>query len=575
MTTSKFSRKHPALAPLAKTVVIIGLGFAISGCTDKKLEVGPATASEIPNQSKLVQFNQDGKLVYTAYTDEGDIIPDFSYVGYNYGETGIPSVPVVKILSPLDGDNQAAIQAAIDEVSELPLVDGFRGTILLTKGTYMVGDSLRVAASGVVLRGEGSEDGTTLIATKPEKHDFIIIEGTGKRTTLKSNQTTITDDYVPVGAMSFNVKEPENLKVGSRIIVRRPSTAEWITAIKMDQIPPRPDGKPVTQWSAGDFDLRFDRIVKAINGTLVTIDAPLTNAFQREFGGGNVQHYKFPGRISNVGIEHLRLESAYDAKKVYTVIGPSSLYREDDVPCDEDHAWKAITFDNVEHGWANDVIAVHFGFGCVEVKREAKNITVINCQSLDPVSRIEGGRRYGFNIAGQLSLVRDSFSRRNRHDFAADSRLPGPNAFVDCHSEHAYSTGEPHHRWAAGLLYDNVRVEGLHAWLMANNRGWLGSGHGWAGAQVVFWNCSATIIGVAKPPTAQNFAIGVTEVIENLPSVVAAVANMNEMSGLNFPPQPPFWGDGYTESPQGPVEPRSLFAQQLRDRLESKPVINE
>ena len=43
---------------------------------------------------------------------------------------------------------------------------------------------------------------------------------------------------------------------------------------------------------------------------------------------------------------------------------------------------------------------------------------------------------------------------------------------------------------------------------MAANRGSMGSGHGWAGAQMVFWNCAAPLILVMQPPTAQNFAIG-------------------------------------------------------------------
>jgi hypothetical protein len=517
-------------------------------------------------QSQLVQVDAEGRLNYEAYNEQGDIIPDFSYVGYKYGLEAIPQVPVAITLEAVAGDNHTAIQAAIDEVSALPLqTNGFRGAILLKAGRYEVGDTLRISTSGVVLRGEGDIDGTTLVATKPEKHDFIVIGGTGKRTTLRSNQTTITDNYVNVGALSFHVKEPQNLKIGSRVLVVRPSTENWIHAIGMDQIPPRPDGLPVEQWNPGDFDLKFDRTITAIDGDRVTINAPLTNAFQQEFGGGRVIHYKFPDRINNVGVEHLRLESIYDPEETYSAT-LSGFYTEDNIPCDEDHAWKAITFDNVEHAWAQYVTSEHFAFGCVEMKRESKNITVSHCNSLDPISQIRGGRRYGFNIVGQLCLVRDSFSRKGRHDFAAGSRLPGPNAFVNCRSENSYSTSEPHHRWAAGVLWDNVSLRGPYTWLMANNRGWLGSGHGWAGAQIVFWNCSAPIIGVSKPPTAQNFAIGVTEVPENKALVAVAVRNMNDMSGKELEANLPFWGDGYTESPDGPVYPQSLFEAQLSNR---------
>src|SRR6185436_1551311 len=41
-----------------------------------------------------------------------------------------------------------------------------------------------------------------------------------------------------------------------------------------------------------------------------------------------------------------------------------------------------------------------------------------------------------------------------------------------------------------------------------NNRLNSGSGHGWAGANYVFWNCSARNLEIDNPPTAQNWAIG-------------------------------------------------------------------
>ena len=49
-------------------------------------------------------------------------------------------MPVVKTIEPAaNGTSEAIIQSAIDEVSKKPLdKDGFRGTILLKKGTYKI-----------------------------------------------------------------------------------------------------------------------------------------------------------------------------------------------------------------------------------------------------------------------------------------------------------------------------------------------------------------------------------------------------------------------------------------------------
>src|SRR5262249_39770066 len=86
--------------------------------------------------SNLVYPGADGKLEY--YRDaQGNRVPDFSYAGYMGGGVRLPRVPTVKKISPVDGDDDASIQAAIDEVSNLePDANGFRGAVLLTRGTY-------------------------------------------------------------------------------------------------------------------------------------------------------------------------------------------------------------------------------------------------------------------------------------------------------------------------------------------------------------------------------------------------------------------------------------------------------
>ncbi len=69
-------------------------------------------------------------------------------------------------------------------------------------------------------------------------------------------------------------------------------------------------------------------------------------------------------------------------------------------------------------------------------------------------------------------------------------------------------------------------------------------GHGWSGANIVFWNCSAEKIDVGKPPTAQNWAIGDTTTATPAPT-----------------------GTGFIESSNNPVTPASLYHAQLEDRL--------
>lgn len=60
-------------------------------------------------------------------------------------------------IGPADGDDTARIQAALDEVAARPLDGhGHRGALVLAPGVYEIAGTVRVRASGVVLRGSGA-----------------------------------------------------------------------------------------------------------------------------------------------------------------------------------------------------------------------------------------------------------------------------------------------------------------------------------------------------------------------------------------------------------------------------------
>ena len=101
------------------------------------LVLAPAHAGDRPH-SEWVYPGPKGKLVYKT-TPAGDRIMDFSHAGYMGGGVALPTVPVKRTVKPSGGeDDAAAIQAAIDEVSALPLVKGFRGAVLLAPGVYQL-----------------------------------------------------------------------------------------------------------------------------------------------------------------------------------------------------------------------------------------------------------------------------------------------------------------------------------------------------------------------------------------------------------------------------------------------------
>jgi hypothetical protein len=362
--------------------------------------------------------------------------------------------------------------------------NGFRGAILLKKGVYKIPGTIRINASGIVLRGDGNE--TVLIATGSGQRNLIQVSGKGSIKEAQGTRQKIVDAYVPLGARSFNVSSAKGFKVGDPIIVFRPGTEKWIHDLKMDAINQR--DSTVKQWQPKEYDLQFERIITKIAGNKIFIDNSVVMAMEDQYGGGEIYKYSFDGRINNVAVEKLLCESEYVSDT------------------DEDHGWNAIFFNNVENGWVKNVTSKYFGYSCVNLGSGAKHITVDSCQYLQPKSKIEGGRRYSFNNDGQLNLVMNCFASEGRHDYVTGARVCGPNVFYNCRSENAKADIGPHHRWAMGTLFDNIVTDGE---INIQDRGDWGTGHGWAGVNQVIWNCTAARAAIQDPwVSGKNYVIG-------------------------------------------------------------------
>jgi hypothetical protein len=275
------------------------------------------------------------------------------------------------------------------------------------------------------------------------------------------------------------------------------------------------------------MDVQWDRVITRVDGDVITLDAPLTTALDATLGGGTVRRYAWPGRISQVGVEGLRCQSAHDRAH----------------PGDEEHAWMAVTMESVQSAWARQLTAVHFVSSAVSLGDGCKWVTVEDCTSLQPVSEVGALRRHSFQTSGQLTLFQRCRAERGRHDFAVGHPAAGPNAFVDCESSEAHSFSGPIGSWASGVLYDNVTIDG--GGLSLTNREIADQGVGWAAASCVLWQCSAPVITCRRPPGAHNWAIGCWG---------------------------QFVGDGGWRAQNQFVKPLSLYRAQLEERCGKKAV---
>jgi len=519
-------------------------------------------AQDIPPTTSLVYPGVDGKLVYVA-DSLGNKIPDFSNAGYKGGGVPIPHGQIKTIVWPVPGDNSERLQKVIDSVSSLsPDASGFRGTILLKMGQYNLEKPLYIKASGVVLRGEGMSDiGTILIGKTPKERPpqgpgrggrsaLINIAGdTGVKPQEDSKQI-ITDNYVPVGAISFTVASAKAFKKNDKVIVRRIGNQTWIKELGEDSATV---GR--NRWQP--FNINYDRTIVDVKGNTIIIDAPIFCAIESRWGGGELLKYN-DERIDQVGIENLRGVSEYDPsvrQKNYGNIDrdkldPKYQYQGEEYFSDENHYFNFINISNAKNVWVRNITALHFGNSVVQCNAGTKWITVQDCESWEPVSIRMGARRFTYHMNGQFCLVQRCFSQKGRHSFVLQGHESSGNVFLDCKAVNPYSTSEPHNHWVNGVLYDNIKAP-----LTARYWDYI---IGWAGANVVFWNCEGDFL-IQKPPTAQNYSfghIGVNAVIFN--------AGLQDLTKPN----------GHVESMDMHVTPRSLYLTQLKERLGEQAVRN-
>ncbi|HEY1111237.1 MAG TPA: peptidoglycan-binding protein, partial [Opitutaceae bacterium] len=487
--------------------------------------------------SSMVQVDAQGRLTFPADAS-GNRIPDFSHAGYKGGGVPLPTdIPVVRTLAHATGDQTARIQAALDEVAALPLQpNGYRGTLQLAAGTWEVLGTIRLRTDGIVLAGMGNGDdpaSNTILRRTGTSQAAIIQAGTRNdafRSEIPTTRSQITTDRVQVGARSFEVDQPTLYRVGDPVIIFHPSTQAWLDAVNRGGVTDN------NYWRPGEIDIRYHRYITAISGSTITVDAPVFNHLDRALSQSVLFKYDAAHVIRRVGIEKLQVD----------IITKGELT--------EEHAEDAITFVGTEDSWIRDSTMKHFWHAGVQWEGSTRG-TAERCRAVEPHSIVTGARRYNFSMyQAQLILVRDSFADRARHAYVCNgTSLDSGIVFLNCISDRALTSSEGHRRWSTGLLYDSLVATNRQTTdiLGLYNRGTYGTGHGWAAAHSVAWNCNASTGGriwIQRPPTAQNYGIGCTG---NVTGTGPFAGPAGHIEGTN----------------QAGLEPRSLYLAQLAQRL--------
>jgi Concanavalin A-like lectin/glucanases superfamily/Putative Ig domain len=316
--------------------------------------------------------------------------------------------------------------------------------------------------------------------------------------------------------------------VGDRVVVQRPVTQSWIDAIGMSNY-----------WTPNS-GLKFERTITAINGDQITIGIPLFNPIDQQWGTGEVYQVADAGRITNSAIEDLRLRS--DFSDASTNWGNS----------------RALNFDNCQNCWIQNVVVDNFYNG-INSGGGAKWCTVQDCDFVSNTvpTTSAGGAAYGGS--GQMILWQrcDSSDSTIYHVFVTQAAVPGPNVFLNFNSSGTSYDAGAHQRWAAGVLFDNdtlASLTGSNTGIKLENRGGDGSGQGYAAGYSIIYNGNSLgiINEIPQVPYTYNWAIG-------------------GAPGSTFIHRS---DDGIFDATNGYVNPRSLYLEQLRERLGGAAVEN-
>ena len=145
----------------------------------------------------------------------------------------------------------------------------------------------------------------------------------------------VTED-APTGASVLTLADLGELAEGDRVVVTRPCTEAWIAALKMNTSPEKYANLRIT-WLNGSRELVWHRRLAAVDRqrNQITLNAPITTALERRFGAGTVAKVAGDGPMTQVGIEELTLESAFDPARSK----------------DEDHSWIGLAIDETEDAW--------------------------------------------------------------------------------------------------------------------------------------------------------------------------------------------------------------------------------
>ncbi|KAF9116520.1 hypothetical protein BGX27_001814 [Mortierella sp. AM989] len=540
--------------------------------------VFPDTYSSEPYSQLIfpsVSGDPRSTLGYIAYNYQGDRIMDFSMVGWNEGNTNLPDptkdVPVLERLFPRDGsdsdsdqgDDTSRIQKALDRVSDITAQNTLskdvipRGALVLEKGVYRISKPLKIRASGILFRGDPA-GGSRIVCQWESTGPRYAVEIEGKKDIiLDDTNIPVIADYTPVGSFFLTLDptyfEDVELAVGDQVILTRVGNDRWVEDIGMDDFDSNKKGVKPWKKMLG----RMYRTIRSLNSQtgIVQLDAPLPISIWRGYGGAYVTKYQ-DNKIRALGVQFLDMVFPNNiGRTVEDMLDERGRGSTDYRFSFEIFANYALRVDLACHMYISHITSAFF-HNFISIGTDVHHVTMDSIVHSYPDEMLSG--QSAFQLSGQLVLIKNTLSQGSFHFFVDINHVMGPNVFHRTQGTNVgkpyqpipldFAPGEvgPHMKFCTGILVDQVVTDGS---IQIVNRGDMGTGQGYSGANSVVWNSRAREGILTHRATGfQNFVIGSED--------------------FDAEDRHPWDSHGWKEHVGSEVLPGSLYLRQLSDRLD-------
>jgi hypothetical protein len=456
---------------------------------------GAAGASGAAGAGGFVPEPGERSIIYPANwqpgfetTRPGDgerlFIQDFSYAGFEFGESPLPTgsfAPITTVSATNDGsvDVSSILQDALDDAAA-----SNGGIVLLPAGTYRIDKPITLSGSNVVLRGTGSSDTRLWFKDGGGLSESAALRVTSPTWLSESDQPgwaitaegAIFDDFV-------EVQDPGGLAPGDDISIAWDITAEF-----------KQEHGSEAYWyhtEVGDQKTFFRRTVTQIQGNRVYFKVPLR--YPVKLRDEPVVRRASTYATRN-GIEHLAISTALGSPAASWnsgINGASAIHLRFCKDC-----WIRDV-----RSFSHDGNSAHLRSHGITVERSFR-VTIMDTHLEKAEHLGGGGNGYLFTLSRSNEvLVRDCSGREGRHNFSInwDFGASG-NVFLRilsvgglvCGSLQAQLDGtcsvgptDFHHALAVANLFDSSVID--DALQVGNRQDWsTGAGH--TGTMNVFWN---------------------------------------------------------------------------------------